>query len=433
VIVNNYRHGEAHFFDLHPPAARLLHYYVAAVGLGAPECAYAKDMAKYVECDMWQMRAVPCLLGTLLVPLAYAAARAHGGSPAAGLAASGFVAFDALFFSLSRVHLLDMVTLFSIAATVACHARVVRLAAAGPPPQRHPQQPADGATWWPVPSASARWDLGWAGKVAGWLALDGICLGCAVSSKFGAAVPTALWCVATLALACADNSGLRSQRRRRGATSGAGAPGGAAGGGAGGAAGAAGWFFLLCGGLGASALAVYASLLAWHFALVPWKGPEEGSYAVFALTKRRLAGLPLDGWLDSMAERLILALDYGGPEGKGGPGLWGKVAEFTMEQVRHDPTGEEVAAIASGSAVSFFFAVVIFLLNGVFLLLGCVASSDLLLRAAGRLRAGRTPLAQQPPLPRPPVGLAARGPGPPPRTLWAPGPRTGETRERRGA
>jgi len=340
----SYRHGDAHFFDLHPPFSRLLHYY-ASTFLDAPECAYTKHMA-FAECDMWQMRAVPCALGTLLVPLAYAAARGHGCGPTGGLAAAFLVGSDAMFFALSRIHLLDMVTLATVAATVVAHARLLRAVAA--PPEG--DAGSGGSSQW----ASKAWKLLWlVARVGAWLGL-------AVSSKFGAAAPTAVWCVATLGLACADGAIRRCRWAGEAEASAAAAAAVAVGATA--AATAAGkegsgvqtqdmqqrqrrlrwrprlWWWarevgrwlLLSGALAASSLGVYVALLAWHFSLIPWKGPEDGSYAVYSLTKKRLGGVALDGFLDQWAERLVLSLDYSPGSSVG---LFAKVAEFTMEQV----------------------------------------------------------------------------------------------------
>jgi len=335
VIVHQYKRGEW-FFDLHPPLARLLHYYVAGVLLGAPDCAYNKEMA-WVECDMWQMRSVPCALGTLLVPLFYGAARQHGASRSAALAGACLVACEPMFFALSRVHLLDMVALAYVALVVNLHARVIRCVsdtASNSSPLRNSPVSKSSSS---LTDASSRSDCNGSSNEWRWLqllallSLDGIALGCALASKFGVALPTAVWCAACLVLACADAG-------RRGCT-----PLGAA------ATGPEVCCFAaaLVAGLAIITCATYLGLLAWHFSLLPLKPKEEGSYAAYALTKKHLAsGSSLSNgsgssglsWVDKFAEQLLLSLNYDCSDASTDVScsVWARMAEFTMEQVQND-------------------------------------------------------------------------------------------------
>ena len=342
VIVHHYKHGEW-FFDLHPPLARLLHYYVAVVLLGAPDCAYNKDMA-WVECDMWQMRSVPCALGTLLVPLFYGAARQHGASRGAALAGASLVACEPMFFALSRVHLLDMVALACVALVVNLHARLLRCVSdststtpyQGAPDLGAPKQ--DSSSSSEASSSATRGEEEFNSSSYLWrwlqmlalLALDGVALGCALASKFGVALPTAIWCAACLVLACVDAG-------RRGAT-----PLGAAA-----TQSEVCWFAAaLVVGLAVITCATYIGLLVWHFSLLPLKPKEEGSYAAFALTKKHLAAESSSSngsgssssslsWLDGLAEQLLLSLNYDCSDASNdlSCSVWARMAEFTTEQV----------------------------------------------------------------------------------------------------
>ena len=279
VIVNEYRNGN-HFFDLHPPFSRLLHYYVADF-LGAPHCEYTKEMS-WTECDMWQMRTVPLVLGTLLVPLTFLGARAHGSSVAGSLAGAALLASDSLFFAISRIHLLDVVTATMVAVVIAIHARLCgRL---------------DG---------TASKEPRWLQEVAVLAAMDGAALGMAISSKFGVAVPTAVWCVLTLSLA-AVHGWCHGQRLRTAATN----------------------LAATVAVLTWVALATYIFVLWVHFSLIPWKDPEEGSYTAFALSKKRITGVPFTAF-DRGAEAIVLRFDYVGNIG----GTTEKILEFTLEQV----------------------------------------------------------------------------------------------------
>mmetsp|Transcript_16222 Transcript_16222/g.37586 ORF Transcript_16222/g.37586 Transcript_16222/m.37586 type:complete len:178 (-) Transcript_16222:206-739(-) len=134
----------------------------------------------WVECDMWQMRAVPLALGTLLVPFTHCACRLHGASQVGGLVAAFFVATDTLFFALSRTHLSDVVVCLFIAATVACHAALLRAvkAEACQPPRR----PTGRRPFFFTPFFR---DLMSAPKIPLLVLVDGICLGLAISAKFG--------------------------------------------------------------------------------------------------------------------------------------------------------------------------------------------------------------------------------------------------------
>ena len=314
-ITNRYRHGNEYFFDLHPPFGRLVQYYVGVVALGAPECMYTKDM-QFVECDMWQMRIVPCVCGTLLVPLSYAIARLHGASPVGGVCAAFFIAADNMLLTLSRIHLLDIVTVFSIALTVFCHARFLRCADcvifSSVFAPRHLDKHKRQLSVCPRLSLSALIQ----GLV--WLILDGACLGCAVSSKFGVAAPTAIWCVLCNGLACWQWSCHRhlqkpapeNGRALRVLSS------------------YVVLFVFLTSILAAVALLEYFVLLAWHFSLIPWKNVETGSYASYLFTKKRVSAEAMTP-LDLIFEAFLLRyVDYDGNR----HGIYDKVVDFTIDQ-----------------------------------------------------------------------------------------------------
>mmetsp|Transcript_29757 Transcript_29757/g.60806 ORF Transcript_29757/g.60806 Transcript_29757/m.60806 type:complete len:600 (+) Transcript_29757:6-1805(+) len=290
VIINHYHTGSEHFFDVHPPFSRLLQFYASRILGYDGDCAYSKDM-KWVDCDMWAMRAVPCLLGTLLVPMAYLGCRLNGSSPHGAITAALFISTETLFFSLSRIHLLDAYTTFCIAAVVVLHAAFLRCIS------RHLR----GTSWAAAPVF----------KLCFLVLADGVALGAAVSSKFGVAAPTAIWCVVCNFLACFD--GFRTlapapfaERAARSFAS----------------------FAVFSGFLAMVSIATYLGLLAWHFALIPWKGTEDGSYTAYALTKKQLSGQSLSAF-DRAAESVLLGIDFEHNSG----GVLEQILEFTMEQV----------------------------------------------------------------------------------------------------
>lgn len=297
VIVNQYHSGSEHFFDVHPPFSRLLQYY-GSLALGYDgSCAYSKHMA-WTECldSMWAMRAVPCALGTLLVPLAYAGCRLHGSSARGALVAALLVATESLFFALSRIHLLDVYTTFCIASVVVLHAAFLRCTF----------PPHSTTSFTPTGAGCCRLLL-----VVFLLVADGVMLGAAVSSKFGVAAPTAVWCVACNGLACfnsvvvsssaqpvvvaevataktttqstatptARNGSSRSDNNSDNSNNGDNSRN------------ASNnniiininnsslahllyKFLVVSGCLALVAMGTYLALLAWHFALIPWKGAE---------------------------------------------------------------------------------------------------------------------------------------------------------------
>jgi|MDSY01.1.fsa_nt_gb hypothetical protein len=271
---------------------------------------------QFVECDMWQMRIVPCVCGTLLVPLSYAIARLHGASPVGGVCAAFFIAADNMLLTLSRIHLLDIVTVFSIALTVFCHARFLRCADcvifSSMFAPRHLDKHKRQLSVCPRLSLSALIQ----GLV--WLILDGACLGCAVSSKFGVAAPTAIWCVLCNGLACWQWSCHRhlqkpapeNGRALRVLSS------------------YVVLFVFLTSILAAVALLEYFVLLAWHFSLIPWKNVETGSYASYLFTKKRVSAEAMTP-LDLIFEAFLLRyVDYDGNR----HGIYDKVVDFTIDQ-----------------------------------------------------------------------------------------------------
>ena len=331
VIVNNYRLGKDHFFDLHPPFSRLLQYFIGVFYLQAPECAYSKDM-HFVECDMWQMRLLPCILGTLLVPLTYATLRLHRASQAGALFGAFLVASDNMFFTLSRIHLMDMITMFSIATVAYFHERFLR------------SVDRVMGLWLPndimveqrEPNRDQSLSMAMAEALL-WVCCCGACLGCAVSSKFGVAGATAIWCVVSngaifwrwwrlcnRSASCdsaesekretRDNSGSESrdtQHRCRGFYRSF-----------------LGLFIALTSLLAIVAFSVYFAFLVCHFSFIPWKDAETGSYASYALTKKRISAEPFS-LIDRFFESFLLRyVNFSGEN----PHSWCKIVEYTIEQ-----------------------------------------------------------------------------------------------------
>lgn len=118
-FVNGYLTGE-YFFDIHPPLGKQL------LALGARLGGYdgAQQWGRIGEAigpavELFALRAVPALAGSLLVPLLFCAARAAGLTlPAATLAACG-VLFDLCYVVESRLVVTDAILLVGIGAQLA--------------------------------------------------------------------------------------------------------------------------------------------------------------------------------------------------------------------------------------------------------------------------------------------------------------------------
>jgi predicted membrane-bound dolichyl-phosphate-mannose-protein mannosyltransferase len=288
---------------------------------------------------MWQMRLVPCMFGTLLVPGTYYIVRLYGTSRAGSICAAFFVATDNMMFTLSRIHLLDILALCSIAAVVYCHARCL-MCAENVLAKVLTAERRESYTGLKIIALSLAVLQG-----SGWLLLTGVSLGGSVSSKFGIAVPTAMWCIlrngmacARWACCCATRGGLVIHRQNHEAIStvpliGAGKSCSILGTSYGNAVATSSARALLLftgmtASLAATALLMYWALLVLHFSLIPWKNAESGSYASYALTKKRVSA-ELMTRMDRFFEALVLGyIDFRANS----HGVCDKVVDFTIDQ-----------------------------------------------------------------------------------------------------
>lgn len=164
-------HERAFFFDVHGPLAKLSMYW-SAVALGYDgriSCPYESAEPFVATCDLLPQRLLPAVCGAALVPLAYCTCARMGLRPLAMLLAGWLVLIDTHLLGVSRIHLNDSIQLLLIALT---HHFALGATAAPPPPPA-PLPP------WP----QLLWQLG----------LTGLCLGCALQSKYAMALTTLGW------------------------------------------------------------------------------------------------------------------------------------------------------------------------------------------------------------------------------------------------
>ena len=161
-------HDRAFFFDVHGPFAKLSMYW-SAVTLGYDgrnSCPYESAEPYVASCDMLPQRLLPAVCGAALVPLTYCTCARMQLRPQAMLLAAWFVLIDTHLVGVSRVHLNDAIQLLLIALT-----HYFALAAtAAPPPPPAPLPP------WP--------------RLLLQLGTTGLCLGCALQSKYATALIT---------------------------------------------------------------------------------------------------------------------------------------------------------------------------------------------------------------------------------------------------
>ena len=164
-------HERAFFFDVHGPLAKLSMYWSAvALGYdGRSSCPYESAEPFVATCDLLPQRLLPAVCGAALVPLAYCTCARMGLRPLAMLLAGWLVLIDTHLLGVSRIHLNDSIQLLLIALT---HHFALGATAAPPPPPA-PLPP------WP----QLLWQLG----------LTGLCLGCALQSKYAMALTTLGW------------------------------------------------------------------------------------------------------------------------------------------------------------------------------------------------------------------------------------------------
>jgi len=111
-FINGYLTGE-YFFDIHPPLGKLLLAFSGWLGgYDGKSMAWAAIGDSIPpDVNLFSLRAVPALQGSLLVPLVYLTARELGISPAGALLPACGVLFDLCFLIESRLVLTDA-TLF---------------------------------------------------------------------------------------------------------------------------------------------------------------------------------------------------------------------------------------------------------------------------------------------------------------------------------
>ena len=161
-------HDRAFFFDVHGPFAKLSMYW-SAVTLGYDgrnSCPYESAEPYVAACDMLPQRLLPAVCGAALVPLTYCTCARMQLRPQAMLLAAWFVLIDTHLVGVSRLHLNDAIQLLLIALT---HYFALGATAAPPPP------PAPLPPW---PRLLLR------------LGATGLCLGCALQSKYVMALTT---------------------------------------------------------------------------------------------------------------------------------------------------------------------------------------------------------------------------------------------------
>ncbi|MDP3794390.1 MAG: phospholipid carrier-dependent glycosyltransferase [bacterium] len=101
------------FFDIHPPAGKLLYALAAYLGGFQPGFPFANIGEVYsADIPVTVLRLLPAVLGALLVPLVYLIARRLGLTRASATLAAGFVLFDNALLVQSRFMLLDIPLLF---------------------------------------------------------------------------------------------------------------------------------------------------------------------------------------------------------------------------------------------------------------------------------------------------------------------------------
>jgi hypothetical protein len=162
-------HDRAFFFDVHGPFAKLSMYW-SAVTLGFDgrnSCPYESAEPYVASCDMLPQRLLPAVCGAALVPLTYCTCARMQLRPQAMLLAAWFVLIDTHLVGVSRLHLNDAIQLLLIALT---HYFALAATAAPPPP------PAPLPPWPPLLLQ---------------LGATGLCLGCALQSKYAIALTTA--------------------------------------------------------------------------------------------------------------------------------------------------------------------------------------------------------------------------------------------------
>jgi dolichyl-phosphate-mannose-protein mannosyltransferase len=94
-----------HFFDVHPPFARLLFAATAKLFGVAPETLIAPYPAQ-------ALRIIPAIVGTLLVPLVFIVLRQLGTSRRAATIGAAAILFDNALLSMSRLILPDIILIF---------------------------------------------------------------------------------------------------------------------------------------------------------------------------------------------------------------------------------------------------------------------------------------------------------------------------------
>ena len=164
-------HERAFFFDVHGPFAKLSMYW-SAVTLGYDgrnSCPYESAEPYVASCDMLPQRLLPAVCGAALVPLTYCTCARMQLRPQAMLLAAWFVLIDTHLVGVSRIHLNDAIQLLLIALT---HYFALGATAAPPPPPA-PLPP------WP--------------RLLRRLGATGLCLGCALQSKYAMALTTLAW------------------------------------------------------------------------------------------------------------------------------------------------------------------------------------------------------------------------------------------------
>ena len=251
-------------FDLHPPLLKMVYHAVsralghggrADCGYGASDPFVADHTVPYEKCSMWQLRATPAVCGALLVPTYLLTVRRLGVRWGAATLGTALLLCDNMFFALSRLHMLDMGTVFLVALTILC---------------------ALGAQ-----DASARGGAG-APRAACLLLLNGLLLGLALASKFAMALPTVAW------LGAQNLAALRSRAHDAAAEASAG--------GEGTALRTLLWLAVDCAirgvGLLGGALAAYLGVLTLHFSSIPMQQWKSEHYTAAGPPYDDLGGQP---------------------------------------------------------------------------------------------------------------------------------------------
>eukprot|EP00002_Diphylleia_rotans_P015807 TRINITY_DN3062_c0_g1_i2.p1 TRINITY_DN3062_c0_g1~~TRINITY_DN3062_c0_g1_i2.p1 ORF type:complete len:470 (-),score=86.12 TRINITY_DN3062_c0_g1_i2:704-2113(-) len=159
-FTNMYVKG-THFFDIHPPLAKLMFGFVAHL-IGYDGHFNFEHITNKYDGDFYiYLRCMPAFFGSLIAPLAYLTLKELGASEHASFAAGLMIVFETCILVESRIIVTDAIMMFFISASIYCYAKVIN-----------------------APFRSYSW--------YGWLLATGLCLGGCISVKWTALATMAL-------------------------------------------------------------------------------------------------------------------------------------------------------------------------------------------------------------------------------------------------